>query len=190
MRVEPVLDLMPNFVNGYAWVRIDDKWGVMDADYKMVMHEHLAEEGSGRIILGSKVVDLSQHKVDNYDSIEPVDNHYIISRAGKVGVMDADGVEVVAPEWDEVRYREGRALHEVRGGVKWGFVDDTGKTIVGCRYDTTMGFDGLDVALVSSGGKWGIIGSSGQELAPCKYDHIEPFSEELAMVVSLSLIHI
>ena len=188
MRLQPQFDLKPEFSNLLSWVRSSDRWGVVAADGQMLIPTVLAEEGSGRRVVGNAVIDISQNTIEQYDNIEAAtgsagETYYKFTLKGKTGVMNSECSVVIEPLWDDVVYNAASPLHPVRSGDKWGFVSAAGRLTVECRYGQTAHFTDALTA-VTLGGKWGLIDNGGVERAICKYDFIDRLSGGMARVVN------
>jgi hypothetical protein len=109
----------------------------------------------------------------------------------KWGFIDAKGIEIVPPIYDEVEsFSEGLAL--VKNGSLYGFIDKTGTEVVPPIYNDSKSFkEGLALIKRSRhkegylfwGAKYGYIDKSGKEVIPPTYDNATEFNEGLAIAV-------
>ena len=138
----------------------------------------------GRIVVGKNgkfgIIDL------NNKVILPFNNRYayidaynegmaaVRSRNNKWGFIDKNGVEVVAPQYDDIDgnfggiYGFSQGLVGVAKGEKWGFITKTGKVAVPFVYDEIRPFR-EQLAGVRKGNKWGFINGANKTVIPFKY---------------------
>jgi len=104
--------------------------------------------------------------------------------AGKTGVIDITGKEIVPLKYDSIgSFSEGLAF--VHLSSKWGFIDKTGKEVIPLKYSSVSSFsEGLACVAVGEfqSFKYGFIDKTGREVIPTKYDYASSFSEGLAGV--------
>ncbi|MBL0056889.1 MAG: WG repeat-containing protein [Chitinophagaceae bacterium] len=101
-----------------------------------------------------------------------------VKKAGKVGYVNKEGVEVVKPIFDDGNtFNEGYAA--VRLGEKWHFIDSTGKAITEPLFDDAINFSN-GMAVVAKNNQYGFINTKGELVIPFQYSNARNFSEGLA----------
>lgn len=152
-----------DFQNGLARVRQDDKWGLVNERFAVVVKPQ-------------------------YDFIEN-----LMAEAGKVlftvgmmqpryGFIDQTGETAIEPRFDEVgEFREGKV--RIRSGNVWGYADTTGKVIIRPQFREAGDFyEGR--ARVRNDRYWGFIDEMGNPLTPEKFLRAGDFHEGHAWVQS------
>ena len=141
---------------GLIGVRVDGKWGFIDA--------------AGDWIIKPE-----------YEAVERFRNRLCTVKIdGKWGVIDTTGKVVVEPEYDwYVIYQDDLACVKIDG--KYGYIDKKGNIAIQPAYDYAWDFaDG--VALVQTGKGYGLIDTKGEwVMEPCFRD-VKPFCNGLAAV--------
>jgi hypothetical protein len=185
-------DVKFGFSDGLVWVRLNDKWGLIDETGKEVIPLKYDDiiffsEGLVWVQLNDKwgLIDRTGKEVISlkYDNIYIEDfpeGLAAVKLDGKWGFIDETGKEIIPVKYDYIGdFSEGFATVKLDG--KWGFIDEIGKEVIPVKYDYIGDFsEGL--AAVKLDGKWGFIDETGKEVIPVKYDYIEDFSEGLAAV--------
>ncbi|MBR2326241.1 MAG: WG repeat-containing protein [Alistipes sp.] len=101
-----------------------------------------------------------------------------VRKAGKYGLLDAEGEFVIPCMYDEIRRQDNIQYAAVRIEEKWGAVDLRNNTLIEFLYEDA--FDDKDnyVAVVQDGkmGCVGILDKAGVNI-PCKYDMMGHFNE-------------
>jgi hypothetical protein len=199
---EPVFDYAGDMHEGRASVRVDRRYGFIDATGELVLpaiwsgrvgefSDGRASVDLGRDRLGYLDLDgqlvISLHDVDNGDPGTFSDGRVRVSRTDDTtAYLDRDGELVFELGEDSFgrEFREGLAA--VRVGKAWGFVDTSGAFVIEPQLEFAWGFyEGL--AVVWSAGVEGpyFIDREGHAPFDCSaYDELSVFSEGLAMVRS------
>ncbi|HEY8401743.1 MAG TPA: WG repeat-containing protein [Cytophagaceae bacterium] len=94
----------------------------------------------------------------------------VVSKAGKVGVIDKKGKEIIPFMYKEIGEID-RLIPVKDFKGTWGFYNTAGKKIIDCKYDNFR-FAGKGKIIVQELGKWGIISEDGKLLAPLQYKFI------------------
>lgn len=104
-----------------------------------------------------------------------------VSRQGKWGCIDMNGIEVIPCTFDFV-YEFDHGIAMVEQNKKYGWINKKGNVIIPIIYDYSHYFwEGL--AFVRKGNKWGCIDMKGQIIIPYVYDDVfNSFSNGLASV--------
>jgi hypothetical protein len=114
---ETKFDNVNNFSDGFACVRLGDKWGFIDK--------------SGKYLVEPKF-DYVYCFNESFAGVRLVD---------KWGFIDKSGKYVVEPKFDDAfSFLEGFA--GVKLGSKWGFIDKSGKYVVEPKFDEVYSFRG------------------------------------------------
>ena len=190
------------FENGYAGVKLNGKYGVVDKKK-------------------NEVIPCKYDKVEYINLFK--DRDYVeVTLNEKKGVVDKQGNEVVPCKYNDISmsgiFKDGYAKVKLNGknylvdkqGIqynedykkefenygfalatkndKMGIVDVQGKEIVPFKYDNIENFrEGF--AKVKLNNKYGFISKSGSEIIPVKYDYIDNFSEEAICLAKAELNH-
>ncbi len=158
IRVPTEYDFARDFKNEIGIVEFDNKWGVVNADAKVLV----------------------PCVYDEVDFLDKTDDQIlqISLHRQKYGLIDTLGQVTVNLMYDQIgNYSEGRLA--VKRGNKWGFVDEAGEEIIACQFNKIKNFsDGI--AIVRKGTKWGAIDKRGNVLVDFKYNHLGNFKNGLS----------
>lgn len=95
----------------------------------------------------------------------------IIRLDDKLGLINRQGYEIVAPTYDNVQlFNKGYAAVSKNG--KWTFVNKQGKRLTPLRYDWVGSFE-QGVAAIMINDKWGLLNEQGFEIVPTVYDAVK-----------------
>jgi hypothetical protein len=96
---------------------------------------------------------------------------YYITQKGKfLGVVDTQGVEVLAPEWEQLVYAEGVFI--VRAGGLSAMADNTGHVLLPLEYPVIEPAGKLLIVQKQKGGM-GLVNATGQVVVPLEYEDIK-----------------
>ncbi len=155
--IPPQFDVAGAFNDGVAVVSVDDEYGVIDAS------------GTWFVLPGytSCLWRFRNHRLG------------VEALSGLWGFVDPNGVEVIAPRFDEVRhFYENYAA--VRIGDLWGYVDQSGEMIEP-QFDEAQYFAG-GLAAVRTGDLWGYVDRHGEYAIPPRFGEAWPLSDDRAAV--------
>ncbi len=154
-----------NFSNGYAQFVKNGKVCLLGSD--------------GKVALRTEYDALSRKQTDEYFALR--DGVLPVMKDGKYGFIDAEGNEVIAPQYALAMYPcEG--IIRVRGENKlYGYVKTDGTVLVECKFDTATEFSG-GTATVSEGGRYYFINAEGEALGDERYLDATAFSGDFALV--------
>lgn len=108
-------------------------------------------------------------------------NTYIVTKLGRVGVVDKDGKRLIRTEHDEIVSMDGRILQVSRDN-KTGFYDAAGNPTTELKYGLIRKLSPL-LACVEENGRYGLVSlRTGQEICPCRFDRVESFADDYALV--------
>ncbi|HEY6143596.1 MAG TPA: WG repeat-containing protein [Flavobacterium sp.] len=168
--IKPIYNFANKFVNGYAPVKLNEKWGFLDK--------------TGQEIIPIKYDDLSYFNSSGVAMVA-IDK--------KWGLINKLGNEIIQPQFDNMFFfandiiavNNGGDIHyetETCEGGKWGFYNYSGYEITPLKYDGARIFSenlvavniGCEINKGSNlhclGGKWGAIDKTGKEVTELKYD--------------------
>lgn len=140
----------------YRWgamaVKKDGKYGAIDKNGRMIMAYEFDE------------VDLNQWY------------HFIVTKAGKKGLCNIEGKQIVPCGYDSVwYYPDEKGMVRVEQNGKKGLCDANGKEVIPCKYDMIYYDDHCEAYSVNieNSGKttYGLYLADGTELFPCIYDY-------------------
>lgn len=98
----------------------------------------------------------------------------------KFGLVNAQGLEIVTPRFEEVRgFKNGYAAVKLHG--KWSFINKQGKKIASFRFDWVGSFTN-GFAPVQINGKWGFINEQGAKVGAIEFDAVQNFDRNKALV--------
>ena len=107
---------------------------------------------------------------DWYDNIEShLYIHTKVEKAGKYGLIDSNGKEIVPCIYDEIGSINEEGFVRVRKNCKYGIVAPDGRETVPCIYDEMEEIDDKGFVVIKTNGKYGTIDCFGKQL-------IQPFS--------------
>ena len=150
-------DIVDDFREGLALVRLNDKYGFVDKTGKEVIP--LKYEYAYSFREGLALVKLND----------------------KYGFVDKTGKEVIPLKYEDANsFIEGLARVQLKG--KYGFVDKTGKEIFPPKYDWVSNFFHEGLAEVQLNGKCGFVDKTGKEVIPLKYENTSHFIGGIAEV--------
>ena len=163
------------FINGLAAVKLNDRWGFIDAEENVVVPIEYAWLSA----LGNWGFDedLAVAKTE-YDGwtmpIMALGSTFLINKKGErvSSVYKAFGPirRKYAMVNNGTNFKQvGRAFLKSDG--KWGFINKKGKEVIKCKYDLAYSFNDI-ITFVQSNGKWGCINELGKEIIPCQYDEV------------------
>ncbi len=147
------------YSEGLLNVQINDKWGFVDREGKIVIPVIFNETLT--FSEGLAAVEFANGK-------------------NQWGFIDKSGKTVISPQYEEARYfKDGLAL--VKIDDKYGFIDKRGNMVIEPKYEWSYYFsEGL--AAVRYKGKWGFIDKKGRYVVKPKYDEVWSFTNGLAGV--------
>ncbi len=159
--VQPKYDDYQPVYNGYARVKYNEKWDLMD--------------GSGK--------ELTNFKYD-FINFFTKDDLALVQLNGKYGYIDKSLKEVIPLTFESASsFFEGLATvrQQSNGTYKIGYIDKTGKMVIPYKYEIAREFNN-GFAMVRFNNKWGFINQSGKEITPLKYDYVTLFYDGMAAV--------
>ena len=191
LAIAPKYDEASDFAGERARVKIDDKYGFIDAGGTLVIpnrYEYSAEQFSEGLCwvsidgkygfidkTGTTVIPLDFDSAASFSEglgLVRVDRNYrFIDKTGKVALQ---------PEFYQVgSFHDGLAW--VNEGQKYGYIDKTGELVIPIEYYEVADFS-EGMARIRTVEKYGFIDAAGKEVIPPQYDYAESFSEGLAWV--------
>ena len=210
LRLAPAYGAIDPFVNGFAGVAKDGRWGFIDMHGELVVplrfpepsREGFSRHGLVKVLLhpgrdpadrnvrsmGYGYIDTHGNVVidkDDYDRVDAFQDAMDepLARAvkdGRTGYLDTRGK--LALGWYAAGTSFGRdGLAAVKVDDKYGYVDRQGRFTIAPAYEDARRFDG-DTAVVRRGGKWGIVDHAGHVVVPFEYDRLAGFGGEAITV--------
>ncbi len=145
-------DSTENFFDGFAHVKFNGKWGVID-------------------ITGTEITPIKYDSIDKFN-----DGLARVELNEKWGIIDSTGKEITPIKYDSIdEFKNGFA--RVKRNKKWEIIDTTGKTITPIKYDVIGTIFENGFARVKLNGKWGIIDIKGKDISSIKYDSMGKYSK-------------
>lgn len=188
--------------NGFANVKKDGKWGIINTHGKFVVapdydkiisntdnYELISvrQDGKSKLInlKGETIADLESEPRDLKEMIEsglPLlvrENAFPIpikKDENKFDFIDIKGKTVFSGEFDYV-WLFYNGIAKIMKKDKWGLIDSTGKVIAEPRYDKFESIIGCDFYISKLGDKYGVVDIKGNVVAEPKFlkvfDHVE-----------------
>lgn len=150
--IKPEFDYATPFYEGYALVRIGEKWGAINIEGKMV-------------------VDVSMNRDDVKKNVEELRAKYVKNKLVYTHAVKLK--KLIFDEWDLVKFVNGPLV---------GFIDKNGDVIIPIIYQDAKGFGMGNLAAVKKNGKWGFVDRKNNLIIPFKYDDTQGFFEKRAAV--------
>lgn len=155
--IQPVYSDIGPFSEGFAPVRLGNKFGVVNK--------------KGNLVVPIEFDDIWSY----FEGLAPAKlNH-------KWGYIDYSGNWVIQPRYDEA-WSFSNGLANVKQDSLWGFIDKNGSIQIPIQYISCSIFSG-GLAPAIKQDKWGYINSEDKVIIDYKFDHAEPFVNGHAQVV-------
>lgn len=165
---------------GFYAVKIDGKYGFIDAENRLRVANRYDEvgsfsEGLAAISLMGRwgFIDKAERLV-----IQPLYKNNSVFKNGLAivanekgaGLIDVTGKQVCALEYDNItRLANGRFI--AQKGDKYGLISETGKVIINVKYQELRDLDN-GFAVVKLFGKYGLVSTHGVDIIPVMYDQL------------------
>jgi len=99
---------------------------------------------------------------------------FYIQKAGKWGIADKEGREIMSPQYDAI---SGAGMNRVKFKMSgaWGIMDYTGNVIVPVSqgYSSIVKLDNAKLYKVGKSGRYGIVNYEGKEIVPTELETLE-----------------
>ena len=177
--LEPKYDMIKSFENGYARVKNNGRWGIIDKNGTVVVDIIYDEIGeyyknttwakngtSFGLVYGGKFNAIQD--VDKIWDFETQDVTYA-RKNGKIGFIDLKGNWVIEPKFDKAKAFS-KNLAPVAIGKKWGYVNMKGALVIEAEYNDAEPFSAEGLAAVKEDKNWGFINESGKIVIPTQYE--------------------
>jgi hypothetical protein len=144
-----VLTLLPEFTAAqqYFPIKMNKKWGLMDAD--------------GRIVLEPVYDAIGEFQTNGYA---------VMQRHGKVGLLGLEGQEVIGPKYEDLKVLNRNLISVMEYGV-WKIINMDGQVILPPGYEHLQVLSAHLLAF-RRGGKWGVVDDQGETIVNTYYDQI------------------
>lgn len=188
-------DVALPFHNGRAYVRIAQRWGIIDKAGNWIMKPILEDLTFDYAYSGDYLDSYLPAADENNDPFIFSEQMGAFCKFGKYGFVNAAGKIIVAPMYDQVKaFSSGMAA--VRAGDKWGFIDKTGKLVIPLKFSDAFSFaEGVALVrheIISENDeentseydreRFGFIDTKGNWVIPPMYLNASSFSEGVAAV--------
>jgi hypothetical protein len=155
-------DDVGHFIDGFALVCKDGKWGVIDT------------EGNAVVPL---IYDNSSHDWVYHNEIYFANGVIPMLLDGKWGLVNSKGKEVTVFKYDDIRWDAEffDDLMEVRIGRyngKYGYVNNKGKEVIPAIYDEIRWHTDYELVYARKDRKYGFVNKQGKTIVPFKYDGV------------------
>ena len=146
----PYTTIYPRYRGNMMIVKIDEKWGYIDATD------------------GKEIVPCKYEHTDSFS-----EGLGIVRLNGKYGYVDTNGTEVILCKYDGTTgFYGGLAKVELNG--KYGYIDKSGTEVIPCQYDKALYFSSRELTLVKLGEKHFYIDKKGNRRITVTENIIEP----------------
>ncbi len=177
--IEPTYDAIKPFVNGYARVKKNDNWGMIDKTGKEFMgleFDEIGDYNSNGIAVrkgesfgiyhnGKMNIISGADKVWDF----PEGEKLTYARKDKlVGYVNNKGEWVIPPTFYKARAFS-NGLAPVFNDDYWGYIDETGKEVIPFQYRDAETFADNGLAPVKDKKLWGFIDKTGKMVIPAQY---------------------
>jgi hypothetical protein len=156
--------------NGYAAVRMNDKYGYIDRDGNLAI-DFMYDNAQTFMDNGLALVSNNRMRANGFG----FDTYYsLINHTGQVVTYlnDYSSVFTYIGEYAKV----------LKNG-KWGLIDQAGKLIIDCKFESLSSYFDQGLAPVKLNGKHGYIDKKGNIVIECKFDDANDFSDNGLAVV-------
>lgn len=116
-----------------------------------------------------------------YDHASPYHrNHAVVLKDGKQGILNGEGIELLAPQYDGVDFLENTdsSLYLIHKQQQWkGAVDTLGQLIFPTQYIQVRTYQEDRIAVQDTTGAWGFLGRKGEVVVPITQRRIRDYKE-------------
>jgi hypothetical protein len=176
------------FQNGYAIVRLNNSWNIIDKKGRYILplekeYSKIGKSGgAGTYLVESSqkfgLVDTSGKEIFPCLYDKPFEFYFgniILYKGGKKGIADTSGKMIMPCLYDVIWPSfSGHPPYVAKFDNKWIFIDHNYKTVTTPFESINPFCDGVAAARMN--GKWGLIDTVGNLIAPFEYDAILPTS--------------
>lgn len=174
-------DNIKEFDAELACVKVNGKWGIVNAAGKMVVkpaYRDIVKKATHTYdllpFIQWKVVDQKQQTIltMEYEDVRPVHPVlYSYQIEGKVGLLDEKGGRITLPLYDEIQpFVKEMAI--VREKDMYGVINSKGNVMIPLQYQK-IDIDTATLLLrVQSNGKWGVLNKANRTIVSTQYDTV------------------
>lgn len=146
-----------NFAQRYFPVKIDNRWGLIDAN-------------------GQLTVEPIYEAIGEFKQF----GYAVMQREGNVGLLGKNAEEVISPKYDDLKVLSS-GLVAVMKNQEWSVVNIQGKTILPAGYERVKVWDNRFLAYMRDS-RWGVVDLEGIEVCPPLFDEIALFENNYWLV--------
>lgn len=175
--------------NGLAWIKSDEKYGLIDITGKLLLPAKYAGYGDMYMISTTGEEFAPSEYAEKAPKVKT--EIYWVNVGGKFeganiiggtfGYVNRKGEEILPPKYAKVSLYFVDSVAWVQSGSKYGYVDINGKIIVKPEYEAVVDMCN-GIGAVRKKQRWAYIDRSGNALTPFKYSFALPFTGEIAAV--------
>ena len=165
---------------GFYAVKIDDKYGFIDAQNRLRIANRYDEVGPFQEDLAAFKLLGKWGFLDKRERIiiQPQFTYSsvfkkglaIVSTSAGAGLINKEGDEVCAFDYDEIQRLENER-YLAKKNNKYGLISETGRVLINARYDALNDLNN-GFAIVQRSGKYGLITIHGVDVIPTMYDEL------------------
>lgn len=156
-----IFEEMGMYTSGYAAVKKNGKWGVIDTEAEWFIEPEYDE-----VVMNELGACCEQNA--------------IFVRDGSVYFLVSEG-KVLSQSYQDARPFNETGWAAVKMDGKWMFIDAAGQIMLECGYDNVQSFSG-HLAAAEVDGKWGYISMDGTLVIPAEFVEVKNFSDGVAPV--------
>jgi len=168
-------DRCSSFINGYAGVKIDKTWNIINRNGKLIV-PHIKTQSDNVWITEKYIIfhlEGKDNKFLNFDTLTQktfiTSRNFLICEFGlypmvkdkKYGFINMNDDWVIPPVYEKA-YRFTDGLAAVKVNDKWGFIDQTGKNVISPSYIEEPSLFSNGYAQIQLEDYWGIINKHGE----------------------------
>lgn len=151
--IKPQYSDADDFVNGYAIVAKDGKYGIINKSGNVVV-DFKYSTGLNKIYQGG----MARFTEEDYNDV----------------LVDMKGKVLIPPIYKSIIIDEKGSTDLImvkNNNKKWGWININNKVVIPLKYDESRAFNN-GYAAVAINNKWGVINKTGQVVLPIKYEYV------------------
>ncbi|NMM48831.1 WG repeat-containing protein [Marinigracilibium pacificum] len=168
------------FRDGFFSVNIGGQWGYIDEEERLRISNRYDTVGlfsqnmaPVRILNRWGFINLLEKIVIQpaYETVIPVNNHIMVKRLGKWGLIDRKGNEIIPCEYDEISELPNKDHYQVKRGSLYGIINSEGNQLLFPKFQKIIALDNNSYKVMKRN-KWGIYDEDGMNIIPDLYDEL------------------
>ncbi len=198
INLDPSIEMAHNFREGLALVSINNKFGYINDEGKIVIPSIYADaedfsDGLARVAQYDSINDETKYGfinnkgeiIINYQfeiASSFKDGFSLVSNGTQYGYIGNDGKFIINPQFDNVTLFAGNYA-AIRQGDLYGFIDKKGKIVINPQFKSVdLFYDNDLAAVVSTDGKHGFIDKEGKYIINAQFDYASRFYNDMSII--------